>query len=194
MITLITGGQSIQRKALMSSLTAALPNYCTSQYTYFGEDLYKQIIEWCFEDNNDVYFLLDDKDKYFFNLSGHTTSDFKFIDKHFHIVETFDNLFVYEFDQLTKDLSNAQTVRNAKKYVFNPNYAHTALQPYINNRLFKNFMALCFFAFLFSLCYSIYAIVFIKDNTTIIINCLYIAVFCASLLMAFTTFQKVAYE
>jgi hypothetical protein len=193
MITLITGGQSIQRKALMSSLTAALPNYCTVSYQDYKIDNFENVIStWYYDGNNDIYFILDEHSKDFKNLVHDNTC--KFIDKHFHIVETFDNLFVYEFDVLTTELTNSQTIRNAKKYVFNPNYAHTALQPYINNRLFKNFKALCFFAFLFSLCYSIYAIVFIKDNTTIIINCLYIAVFCASLLMAFTTFQKVAYE
>ena len=197
MITLITGGQSIQRKALMSSLTAALPNYCTSQYTYFGEDLYKKIIEWCFEDNNDVYFLLDDKDKYFFNLSAHTRSDFKFIDRHFHIIETFDNLFVYEFDTLTTELTNAQTIRNAKKYVFNPNYAHVALQPYVNNKLFKSFKALCFFAYVGAIAYSIFAIIFYKDVSRIhqaIDWALVQAFISATFLLAFTTFQRVAYE
>lgn len=196
MITLITGGQSIQRKALMSSLTAALPNYCTVSYQDYKIDNFENVIStWYYDGSNDVYFILDEHSQDFKNLADDNTC--KFIDKHFHIVETFDSLFVYEFDALTTELTNAQTIRNAKKYVFNPNYAHVALQPYVNNKLFKSFKALCFFAYVGAIAYSIFAIIFYKDVSRIhqaIDWALVQAFISATFLLAFTTFQRVAYE
>lgn len=195
MITLITGSNDIQRKALMSSLTLSNPTSATTSYLFFNKEFYHEnIIDWAYEPNNDLYFLFSQHSESYQNIVQY---DKTLVDKHYHIVQGSDWSAVYEFDHITENLNDINTLTNAKKYIFNHHHLCVGLQPYLNNQLFKIFKSICFFVYIFSIIYAVLATFQYKDFNQIQqvqFYALFLACVASGFLMSFTTFRKVAYE
>lgn len=195
MITLITGSNHIQRKALMSALTLSNPTSAITSYLCFTKEFYDEnILDWSCEPNNDLYFLFSQYDESYHNILQY---DKTLVDKHYHIVQGSDWSAVYEFDRITENLADINTLTNAKKYIFNHHYLFVGLQPYLNNQLFKIFKAICFFVYIFSIIQAVIATYLYKDIQQIQqvqFYALFLAVVSSGFLMSFTTFRKVAYE
>lgn len=190
MITLITGGQFIHRKALLGSVNFLFPSIKTVVYTSFDDVSYNNVLNW-YDFKDDIYFLIDDKSKDFDNILKIQPDD---IVRHLHVVDTYDGLFVYEFDSLTVNLNDIQTLRAGKKWVFNPNYVRIAMRPYVNVELFKLFKTLCYFVYMGSIIYSMFAIFYYPAPEKILIASLSLSCLSATFLLTFGTFAKVIYE
>lgn len=195
MITLITGSNHIQRKALMSALTLSNPTSATTSYLFFTKEFYDEnILDWSYEPNNDLYFLFSQHDESYQNIVQY---DKNLVDKHYHIVQGSEWSAVYEFDRITENLADINTLTNAKKYIFNHHHLFVGLQPYLNNQLFRIFKSICFFVYILSIIYAVLATFQYKDVNQIQqvqFYSLFLACVSSGFLMSFTTFRKVAYE